>query len=232
MAIYINTNQNVQINFEISSIGDRLLAYLIDALVIGGIAIGVLFIGAATEFALGMFLMFIPIFFYHLICELFMNGQSVGKRSRGIRVMKKDGNPASFSSYFLRFLLRPIDSFYGLGLAVIFFTTNNQRLGDLAAGTVVVNIKSEDDLKQQIRQEMNINPHEGIKYPEVAQLTEKDIEIIRTILHNRVESKGHHVVHDLAKKIAEKINVEYDDDWAYYFLQRLVQDYYKTHMEE
>ncbi|MEP3387301.1 MAG: RDD family protein [Reichenbachiella sp.] len=231
MAIYINTNQNVQIQYEISSIADRLLAYLIDVLVIAGISIGVIFLGMAIEDEIIVLLLFAVIFFYHLICELFMNGQSVGKRSRGIRVMKRDGNSASFSSYFLRFLLRPIDSLYGLGLAIIFFTDHNQRLGDLAAGTVVVNLNSEDELKRQINEEMNINPHEGIKYMEVNQLTEEEVNIIRTILRNRAEDKKHHVVQELAQKVSKKINVDYDKDWAYYFLQRLIQDYHKTHTQ-
>ncbi|WP_422360120.1 RDD family protein [Reichenbachiella sp.] len=231
MAIYINTNQNVQIQYEISSIGDRLLAYLIDFLVIAGISIGIVFLGMAIGNDLVVFLFFAVVFFYHLICELFMDGQSVGKRSRGIRVMKRNGDSASFSSYFLRFLLRPIDSLYGLGLAVIFFTDHNQRLGDLAAGTVLVKVKSEDELKRQITEEMNINPHEGIKYSGVTQLTAEEVKIIRTILRNRVGDKAHPVVQELAQKVAEKINAEYDKDWAYYFLQRLLQDYHKAHAE-
>ncbi|MGL1888118.1 MAG: RDD family protein [Reichenbachiella sp.] len=229
MAIYINTNQNVQINYEISSIGDRLIAYLIDSLIIAGIGIGIFFIGMATNSFLGFSLLFAAIFFYHLICEIIMNGQSVGKRNRGIRVMKKDGNAASLSAYFLRFLLRPIDNLYGLGLAIIFFTDKNQRLGDLAAGTVVINVKNEEELKQQIREEMTVSMDEDIKYPHAAILSDREIQIIRTILKNRVEAKQHENIHELAKKIASKINVNYEGNGSYYFLKRVVQDYYKTH---
>lgn len=230
MAIYINTNQNVKINFEISSIGDRIFAYLIDTFVLAGISIGIYIIGSITDAGIGFFLFFILIFFYHLICELTMNGQSVGKRSQGIRVMKKDGNPATFSGYFLRFLLRPIDSFYGLGLAFAFFTDHSQRLGDLAAGTIIVDVNSEDVLSQQVKDQMNINVHEGIKYPEAAQLSEQDLQIIQTILDSRIESKKHHIVIELATKIADKLGISYDQDWAYYFLLRVVQDYQKIQL--
>ena len=227
--MYINTNQNVQINYEISSIGDRLVAYLIDALVIAGLAIGILFIGLITNYITGIVLLISVLFFYHLICEITMNGQSVGKRYKNIRVMKKDGRAASFSAYFLRFLFRPIDSLYGLGLAVIFLTDKNQRLGDLAAGTVVINVKTEDELVQQIREDMAIGTDQDIKYPNAAMLSDQEIQIIQKILKNRAGSINHENVHELANKIASKIDTTFDGTHSYSFLKRVVQDYYKAH---
>jgi len=227
--MYINTNQNVQINYEISSIGDRLIAYLIDSLVIVGLAIGILFIGLATDYITGIVLLFSLLFFYHLICEITMNGQSVGKRYKNIRVMKKDGSAASFSAYFLRFLFRPIDSLYGLGLAVIFLTDKNQRLGDLAAGTVVINVKTENELVQQIREDMAIGTDQEIKYPNAAMLSDQEIQIIQKILKNRVGSKNHENVHELANRIAAKIDTNVEGRQSYSFLKRVVQDYYKAH---
>jgi uncharacterized RDD family membrane protein YckC len=229
MPIYINTNQNVKINYETSSIGDRLIAYLIDMLVIAGIAIGTLFIGWATGLEFFYYVILVILFFYHLICEISMNGQSIGKRSRGIRVMKRNGNAASFSAYFLRFLLRPIDSFYALGIAVIFFTNDNQRIGDLAAGTIVVKLKTEDELKNEIKQEMTIHQHEEVKYPEVSQLSDQNIQLIRSVLSNRVRSRTHKNILQLAEKITQKLDIQLEDNNSYAFLERVVQDYYKLH---
>lgn len=226
--MYINTNQNVQINYEISSIGDRLVAYLIDGLVMAGLAIGILFIGLMTDYITGMVLLFGVLFFYHLICEITMNGQSVGKRYKNIRVMKKDGRPASFSAYFLRFLFRPIDSLYGLGLAVIFLTDKNQRLGDLAAGTVVVNVKTENELVKQIREDMAMGADQDIKYPNVTMLSDPEIQIIQKVLKNRAATKNHENVHELANRIAAKIETT-PGEQSYFFLKRVVQDYYKAH---
>ena len=229
MAIYINTNQNVQINYEISSVSDRILAYLIDALVIVGISIVMVFIAFITKIEILSYLFILLIFFYHLICEITMNGQSIGKRYRGIRVMKKDGNAATLSSYLLRFLLRPIDSIYGLGLAIIFFTNKNQRLGDLAAGTIVVKLKTEEELKEQIRLEMNTHRHDDIKYSEAGTLTDQDIQIIKAILNNRVKTRSHKNIHQLATKISNKLGVKLGEVDSYTFLERVVGDYYQIH---
>lgn len=229
MAIYINTNQNVQINYEISSIGDRIIAYLIDSLVISGVSLGIFLLSNVIGLGYGTFLLFAIIFFYHFICELTMNGQSVGKRNRGIRVMKKDGNAATISAYFLRFLLRPIDTIYGLGLAIMFFTKHQQRLGDLAAGTIVVNVKSENELKQQIREEMSIDLQQEVMYPEVVSLTDKEVQLIRTVLRNRVDHQRHENVVELARKIGDKTGAQFITEESYPFLLRVVQDYYKVH---
>ncbi|MCB0506359.1 MAG: RDD family protein [Cyclobacteriaceae bacterium] len=231
MAIYINTSQNVQINYKISSIGDRLVAYLIDTLVIIGIVLGFVLISDWIGTQLVLFLAMVVVFFYHLISEITMNGQSIGKRNRGIRVMKKDGNAATFSAYFLRFLLRPIDSFYGLGLAIIFLTNNNQRIGDLAAGTVVVDVVTEDELLDQISGQKVSKTNEEIMYSGVTQLTDSEIQFIRKVLHKRAKEKYHVNVHELARKVAEKIDVNLDGAVSYYFLERVVQDYYNTYSE-
>lgn len=229
MAIYINTSQNVQIQFEISSVADRIVAYLIDSLIIAGISIATIMVGMATTSWIAVFVVFIVIFFYHLLCEIFMNGQSFGKRDRGIRVIKKDGTAASISAYFLRFLLRPIDSIYGLGLAVIFLTERNQRLGDLAAGTIVVKVKSEGELKSALKNEFSAWQDTDIKYPEAERLSEQDVQVIRKVLENRKEDKTHENVQMLAYKLYDKIGVEIKGSNAYYGLQRLVQDYHKIH---
>ncbi len=232
MAIYVNTHQNVQINYENSSIVDRLLAYLIDSLVIAGISLALIFIGTQLSLGYATMIAFVPIFFYHLICEIFMNGQSIGKRSRGIRVMKKDGNAAGLSAYFLRFLLRPIDSFYGIGLAVIFFTNKNQRLGDLAAGTIVVNVKSEQELRNEIRSEMSVSTDHIVRYPEVSVLTDKEVQLIKEVLKNRTTSRVHPNIRQLASKLEEKLNIKIRDNQDQYsFLEQIVNDYYKIHTD-
>ena len=231
MAIYINTNQNVQIQYEISSIADRILAYLIDALVMGGIVFGVFLLASKLHFGALTFFVMAIIFFYHLICELLMDGQSFGKRSRGIRVMKKDGTAATFSGYFLRFLLRPIDSFYFIGLAIIFFTSRNQRLGDLAAGTIVVNVKSDKDIQSEIKSQMSIGADREIMYPTVVSLTDQEIAVIRQVLDNRVDDRSHDNVLKLAKKISDKIGETLYQPNAYQFLRQVVQDYNRSHLE-
>lgn len=226
MAIYINTNQNVQINFEISSIGARLIAYLIDLLIIAGISFGFFIISDVLELGSFQIILFAIIFLYPFLCEIFMNGQTFGKRARDMRVMRKDGSAASVFQYFLRFLLLPIDSIYGLGLAVVFISKNNQRLGDLAAGTIVVNVKSENSVKNQIKSRMSLKD-KTIRRQEVGVLNDQEIQIIIKVLKSRINDQHHRNVVDLANKIAEKMNVSMETPSCYAFLKQVVQDYYR-----
>lgn len=229
MPIYVKTSQNVLINFEISNIGKRVIAALIDHVIMLGLIIVFAIVGALAQSTIMVFLGFTSVFFYNFICELTMNGQSVGKRNQDIRVMKKDGSAASFSSYFLRFLLRPIDSFYGLGLGVMFLNNYNQRLGDLAAGTIVVNLKHDNSIKNKFKTDLNFDPNLNVLFPEVVQLNDTDIHIITSVLHNRVGNKKHPNIKELAFKIASKLQIiSYDETKSYSFLRRIVQDYYKS----
>lgn len=76
-----------------------------------------------------------------MVFEITMNGQSLGKRALGLRVIKVHGYPISFSDSVIRNLVRIVDFlplFYGAGLLAMLLNKNWQRLGDLAAGTLVV----------------------------------------------------------------------------------------------
>lgn len=226
MTIYINTNQNVNIEYEISSIGKRIIAYLIDALVLVGVYLVLAFtmsfmsIGSATPLYFVIYAL--PAFFYHLISELTMNGQSIGKRSVKIRVMKTDGSSASFSNYFLRFLLRPIDMMYFIGLVFMFFTKKGQRLGDLAANTVVVNAMQElafSDLANSMT-----TTKEELIYPEVDRLKDKDLDIIKRVLENWQKAPNHENVITLAQKVEDILEVKASEE-PYAFLKVVVRDY-------
>ncbi len=78
---------------------------------------------------------------YFVLLEWLWQGQTVGKRLYGLRVIRDDGAPAGFVAVLIRNLVRIVDflpAFYGLGLLMIIGTSRSQRLGDLAAGTYVV----------------------------------------------------------------------------------------------
>jgi hypothetical protein len=78
---------------------------------------------------------------YFILLEWLWQGQTVGKRMYGLRVIGEDGSPASFTAILVRNLARVVDflpSFYGLGLLTVIISPRSQRLGDLAAGTYVV----------------------------------------------------------------------------------------------
>ena len=80
-------------------------------------------------------------FLYHPVLEVVMNGRTPGKRKAGIRIVAKDGSSASGGAILLRNLFRLIDSlpvFYVLGIIVCLFNKQHLRIGDMAAGTVLV----------------------------------------------------------------------------------------------
>ena len=109
------TNQNIEIQLELASLGDRILATIIDFFIMGCYALVAGLISSSTGGGEVLaFLIFIPLAFYSLLFEYFMHGQSPGKHVRDIKVVKLDGGAPGIGNYLLRWLIRPIDIlFYG-----------------------------------------------------------------------------------------------------------------------
>jgi len=114
--IQIETSQNVTIEYELASIGDRVVAQLLDFLILSGYMIGLVLLMYLLNSAGGFFggiafwiILYLPVFFYDLLLETFLNGQSFGKKIRKIKVVKVDGSQPTFISYFLRWILKTVD---------------------------------------------------------------------------------------------------------------------------
>src|SRR5438309_7014876 len=146
----VETADHVVLRYDLAGGGNRGFAAVLDftiATVIAvatAIALGTIPIGLGARNAIfGVALLLIPmvIWAYFILLEWLWNGQTLGKRSFGLRVISGDGSPAGFSAVFVRNLIRVVDFlpvFYGVGFLLIILTPKNQRLGDLAAGTYVV----------------------------------------------------------------------------------------------
>ena len=188
--IEIQTTQNVHIEYPIASVGERIVAALIDQLIIIGYLVAFIFFyiwllnsteGTSFYFPVAYFVIFfLPIFFYHLLCETFLNGQSFGKKLMKMRVVKMDGSQAGLGSYFLRWILAPIDYFLFLGLVVLLVNGKGQRLGDLAAHTTVVKLKAEAKLDETILTATPVNYN--VNFPQVSVLSDGDISIVKEVL--------------------------------------------------
>ncbi|NWG28649.1 MAG: RDD family protein [Ignavibacteriaceae bacterium] len=191
--IEIETAQNVNIEYPVASVGDRVVAELIDQLIMIGYLIAIIFLyiwllslteGSAFDFPVAYFIiLFLPVFFYHLLCETFLNGQSFGKKIMKMRVVKLDGSQAGIGSYFLRWILAPIDLYFtygAVGLVTLLVNGKGQRLGDIAAGTTVVKLKTEVKLDDTILRSTPVNYE--VKFPQVTALTDKDIAIVKAVL--------------------------------------------------
>ena len=148
----VETPEQIDINFQQAGIGSRFYAALIDFLLLLlvmliGFYVNERFISELGDIlgkwlsALGGVIVFALNWGYYMVFEITTNGQSLGKRVLGLRVIKEGGYPISFADSAIRNLVRIADFlplFYGVGLLVMLLNKNWQRLGDLAAGTLVI----------------------------------------------------------------------------------------------
>lgn len=138
------------LTYRLASVGGRILAHLVDVIIIFGVifaagfAVGLLSIGGGamlTGTAYVVFLVTFP-FLYFILLEGFWNGQTIGKKALGIRVRMSDGTPVTWLAAAGRNLLRTADFMppgtYFAGIVAMFTTPKSQRIGDLVANTVVV----------------------------------------------------------------------------------------------
>lgn len=188
MAVAIHTSQNVLLEYQPASIGERILATLIDYVVFLGWVILTVFVPARLGVAPGTFyyvlVVGLPIVFYDLLSEWLLNGRSVGKLAMDIRVVMLDGSQPSIGAYLLRWVLRIIESgtFLGGIVPIITIAANGrgQRLGDIAAGTTVVKLKAPVTLDDVLLPALPANY--VVQFPDVRLLSDRDLNIIRSIL--------------------------------------------------
>ncbi len=175
----IETPENVELERPLAGIGSRLIAGIVDNLLIFGLFAIILIIALTSMAAtvtyieswgsVGLAVLIVAMFLvywgYFVLCELLTNGQSPGKKSVRIRVVKEGGGPITFVDIVIRNLLRVVDGFpaYGVAGLCMFVTKKAQRLGDLAAGTVVVSEQTPDysarsDKRSTIRWESEMGP--------------------------------------------------------------------------
>jgi uncharacterized RDD family membrane protein YckC len=196
--VKIKTTQNVDLEYEIASVGDRIVAALIDYLVILAYVIttailATIFIShirviGETYVVIFFVLLYLPVFLYDLVSEILLNGQSIGKLSRDIKVIKLDGSQPTMGSYLLRWLFRIIDislSYGGIAILTILLNGKGQRIGDIAAGTTVIRLRKTISIQDTIFKKVNEN-HTGT-FPEVENLSNVDIEIIKDVLKESIE---------------------------------------------
>ena len=209
--ISIQTTQNVRIEYVLAGIGDRILAYLIDTLVIFAYAMILIFLFNLLSVSPSpaiVILLALPAFLYHLLCEALLDGQSIGKRQMKIKVVKLDGSSPGLGAFLMRWILRLIDlNAFGGGIAVlcIAITTKDQRLGDLAAGTTVIKIKS-----QETTPVFAVDDNYEPTYPEAARLTDADIDTIQRVIKAHRDSGNTEPVRLTAEKVQETLNVQSD----------------------
>lgn len=233
--IPILTAQNVQIQAPLASIGERMLAFLIDL----GIKImyiyGIELFGVSNQISeiytddwsvmATALIINIPVIFYTLCSELLSDGYTIGKRIMKIRVISLDSYKTRPDQYFIRWIFNLLDVFTlsgGIGLLSAIISSRNQRIGDLSAGTTVVKVTQGVSINDSIFVEVQ----EGYKvvFPMVTLLTDRDVQIIKSSYTKAKENRDYKTISLIRAKIDSILNVQSKlNDYA--FIERVIEDY-------
>ncbi len=207
------TNQNIEIDLELGSLGDRIVAFFIDFVIL----VTIILISSAFISNLGLegwmiAIIYIPLMFYSFAFEYFGNGQTLGKRAMNIKVVKLDGSTPTIGGYLLRWLFRIIDLWlypvvFAPAVITIIATKNGQRIGDLVAGTTVIKIRNVE--AAQAFSSVAKDDHR-VTFHAVKSLTDDQIELIKKALNMRKEGYNQEGVPMLAQKIKEKLSIDSD----------------------
>ena len=249
----VNTSFNISLQFSSAPIHIRFFAWIIDIVIfwlyyIVAFTVAAKIFGIELQNAGVDILIYIPIFCYHLLFEILNHGQSLGKMALGIRVVSADGKEESNTQAMVRWLMRTVD-FGGIILIIVIFlgftqlnflqwmlalcnvvaiilfltSTYNQRLGDMAAGTVVVYKKLPYDLNDTIFRALHIADYK-VQFHKVMQLSDNDINIIDNVVKRHRKSNIDSYLESITTKVKSALDIETDLS-NYVFLETLLNDY-------
>ena len=223
----IDTPEQVALEFDLSGMGSRFMAVMLDHLIQGLVIfvttmlfllVGIV-IGSTWAIALLLLWAFLVEWGYFTIFETMWNGQTPGKRLIKIRVIKSSGRALTFFEAMIRNLIRIIDFLptgYLVGMVTMFIDSKNRRLGDLAAGTLVVHERNDGVVTltlAPLKQTFEAPGSGGTTY-DVRKLGVNDLELIETFLSRRfdIEQYARHVTAEqLATMMRKKLGIERAD---------------------
>jgi uncharacterized RDD family membrane protein YckC len=234
----IDTPEQISLEFPLAGVGSRFLALAFDTLLQALIGLVIVFaagvmsavlagLGASRPWILAVLVlaMFVVYSGYFALFEAAWRGQTPGKRLVGLRVIDVSGSPVTVYGAILRNLIRIVDQLpgiYGVGIVSVLVTSRQQRLGDLAAGTVVVHERTE-----------------ALAMPKTAappaasagahQLTADDLMVMEGFLRRRADLDPLlrlDTARRIAKRMADKLKIETaDTDDEERLIERLVAEY-------
>lgn len=259
--IRIATNFNIELEFAAAPFGRRLIAWSLDLLLqifyllIAGRFLRWVMRGLDPNshsdynlWAIVLVLM-VPFFLYHLVCELTMDGQSVGKRIMSIRVVNATGGRPSASQYIIRWLIRTSDYavlliilnapgamlgsgfFQAMGASLLLLATDvvlvnatkkGQRLGDLLAHTLLISTKQTGALEDTLF--LQVAETYVPRFPQVMQLSDRDMNAVKSLLDTASRRHDYELADRAAAKIKNHLSIQTDCS-AFEFLETLLKDY-------
>lgn len=235
----INTPQNVNIDYPLASVGSRILAIGIDYLLMIAYSIVMFYmlskffarmINTDSYFIYGIVtFLLLPVMTYHLWMEAFFHGQTLGMKIVKLKVMKTDGSRAGIYEYFIRWSMNIVDVWLMsgiIGLVAIISTKKSQRIGDLAAGTTVINLKPRLALMQTIY--ASLAESYQVVYPQVIAFSDKDINEIKRIFDTAIARNDIQILTKLATRLKKVMKIETIKSSEEKFIQTVINDHYHT----
>ncbi len=233
--VKVNTSQHVDIDYPVAGLGERVGARLIDhgIFIFVGLAFAILF--ASTGMLDGNETTMIVLFviyglcfvFYDLLCEIFMNGQSVGKRLLKIKVVSLDGSQPSLGQYFIRWLFRIVDFTLTSDVAALIcvaVTDNKQRIGDIVAGTTLIKTVPRTNIGH-----IAFHPVADdyiTTFDNVNQLTDRDIELIHEVINTYYKTFNAQLIYQMSSKVISLLNTSIPEGMNELdFLKTIIADY-------
>lgn len=262
--IKVPTSFNIDVEFEIPEFYRRLLALILDIVVqffylkiVGEIFKAIARSADPADIDTGYnlwgirLLLLLPLFLYHVILEITMNGQSLGKKIMGIRVVNENGGRASVSQFLIRWLLRLSDGWililivilltgYGFNdgestviilAAFVFLITDiilvvsskkGQRIGDMLAHTILIRTSSRASIEETVFQEVADTYTPA--YPQIMQLSDRDINAIKNILETARKKGNFHIAASASDRIKSHLKIDSPLS-PLEFLEILLKDY-------
>jgi uncharacterized RDD family membrane protein YckC len=258
--IRISTNFNIDITFPAASFHRRFLAWLLDIMVIGFYLFTLVkimgwfrpdFTGSDIFTGIFILLVIVPVFTYHLFCEILLKGQSIGKRIMQLRVINENGGRPAISQVIIRWLIRTSDFMVlifilnaasagtGGGLAVFWrtgvafallatdvilvnATEKHQRLGDLLAHTILIRTSQKAGIEDTIF--LHIRDNYIPSFPQVMQLSDRDINALKGIFDTARKQHDYNLAERAAEKIKAHLKIETTLS-PFDFLEVLLKDY-------
>lgn len=239
----IDTPEQIALEFSLATVGSRFLALAVDSLIqLSAAAILLLIVGlgtwassltstAARPWVLAVFVLgiFVINFGYFAVFESLWNGQTPGKRVIGLRVIHVSGRPVSVFEAILRNVVRIADQLpgiYAIGIVSVFLTERSQRLGDLAAGTVVVHERTAAPEAHVFAAETPAPAGVATQHG-ASKLTAEEVSIIEMFFRRRGQLDGYSRIrraHDISARVRRRleVTVRMDDEQ---FLEEVVAEY-------
>jgi uncharacterized RDD family membrane protein YckC len=231
----VSTPENIAFHYDLAGIGTRFMAALADTSIIVVVQLLILALvaslagfnrAAAREAGLEAFawlgallglLAFAVLWGYYVYFEVRWNGQSPGKRWVKIRVVRDDGTPVTLTESLIRNLVRLVDllpAYYGVGVVVMFLDERSRRLGDLAAGTLVVRAGQPLSL-QELSQRPTLSASQRAYYLRhplpVHLLSDEELQMAQDFLRRRpamARERGDALAASLSRMLLARMDLE------------------------